>query len=131
MPDRYYVCSIIGTGSEGNPFRAKITESPDAKRVSAVIPSNPDGTPKNDWTVCRVDANNFTNIENTEGVFRLGTRALLNVNMPQAQKDLLEEKLQGINEHIDAILDIKVKDLVLRLIQIHHPHVDEVLEAFP
>jgi hypothetical protein len=129
MADRYYLCPIIGTGSEGNPFRAKIADA-NVTRVSAAISSGSDGKPTKRWTVCRVTAASFTEVEVMEGVTRLGTKATLDSALSLGQKDAIGEKLRDVGEDLDA-KDTTARSLVTRLIKKHYPHAKDVLEAFP
>jgi hypothetical protein len=127
--DRYYLCPIIGTGSEANPFRAKIADAA-VKRVSAVIDTGIDGKPTRRWTVCRVTATDFSEVEAVEGVTRLGERAALSTRLSADEKERLKNNLRGVDEDLDA-KDTTARALVTRLIKKHYPHVKDVLEAFP
>lgn len=130
MADRYYICIIVGTGTEANPYRAKVADGENVIRASAVIKSNPDGTPARKWTIARVDATDFTDIEAMTKVFRLGSRAALNLILTDAQKQWLKTRLQQMGEDVE-LSDIRVKHLILRLIKKHYPRVVDVLQAFP
>jgi hypothetical protein len=128
--DRYYLCPIVGTGSEGNPFRAKVEVGTNVTRVSAAIKSDDDGKPVHRWTVCRVTATDFTEVEKVEGVTRLGERAALSDRLSADEKERLKNSLQDVDEDLDA-KDLTSRALVTRLIKKHYPHVRDVLEAFP
>lgn len=57
---RAYVCPIIGTGTEEDPYRAQIRDIPGIGRVRAMISSNTasgpgQGTPRNNWAACWVE----------------------------------------------------------------------------
>lgn len=130
MADRYYLCPIVGTGSEGNPFRAKVADAAKVKRVSAVIKGDLNGRPIHRWTVCRVGADDFSGAEVVAKVFRLGSRAQLAAALTPTQKQAIKQRLQEWGEDIDAG-DVRLRDLLLRLIKRHYAHVKDVLEAFP
>ena len=128
--DRYYLCPIVGTGSEGNPFRAKVADAPKVKRVSAAIKSNTDGKPTYPWTIARVDADDFTAVEAMEGVTRLGTKGTLDSALSLDQQQGIDQGLKEQGEKLEA-KDTTPRALVTRLIQRHYAHVKDVLEAFP
>ncbi len=130
MADRYYVCPVIGTGTDNNPWRAAAGDADNVTRASAVIPSAPDGSPLRKWTVCRINATDFTDVEAMRGVFRLGTRAQLSSTLTDEQKTTLRTNLREIDEDVE-LTDVRARDLILRLIRRHHDHVDDVLVAFP
>jgi hypothetical protein len=130
MADRYYICPIIGSGSEANPFRAKVADAANVQRVSSVIKSEMDGKPTHRWTLCRVAATDFSAVEAMTGVIHLGSRTKLAGVLTNAQKQAVKTKLQAWGEDIDAG-DIRLRDLILRLIKRHYAHVEDVLEAFP
>jgi len=44
MSKRFYICKIVGDGSETNSYRPKVADYP--VKWAGMIPSNPDGTPK-------------------------------------------------------------------------------------
>lgn len=61
MSKRFYLCPIIGDGTENNPYRPKIANNIGVN-WSAPMPSNPDGTPKFPWTIVIVGAADHTSI---------------------------------------------------------------------
>ncbi len=126
--DRYYLCPVVGTGSEGNPFRAKVTDAK-VKRVSAVIKSNSDGRPTFPWTIARVTSTDFSEVEAMDGVTRLGTKTTLNTALSISQKDTIDTALKEQGEKLEG--DTTPRVLITRLIKRHYSHVDDVLEAFP
>ena len=130
MADRYYLCPVVGTGSEGNPFRASISDAKKVKRVSAAIKSNANGKPTYSWTICRVDADNFTEIEAMEGVVRLGIKITLDSPISIGDKQEIKDKLNAVGEDLD-IKDTTPRILITRLIKKHYSHVKDMLEAFP
>ena len=129
MADRYYICPIVGSGSGGNPFRAKVADALGVRRVSAVIKSGLDGKPVHRWTVARVDADDFSAVEAMTKVFRLGSKAQLAATLSPVQKQAIKTRLQEWGEDI-AAGDVNLRDLILRLIRRHYAHVKDVLEAF-
>lgn len=48
MSKRFYICKVIGDGTEDNPYRPKVADYPVS--WSGMLPSNPDGTPKYGFT---------------------------------------------------------------------------------
>jgi hypothetical protein len=52
---RFYLCPVIGTGAQDDPFRAKGHDIAVANGLPhvALIPSKPDGTPKYPWCLIR------------------------------------------------------------------------------
>jgi len=56
MARRYYVCKIIGDGTETNPYRPKVADYPVSWVV--VLGSNPDGSPKKAWALVLVNTVN-------------------------------------------------------------------------
>jgi hypothetical protein len=130
MSDRYYLCPIVGTGTEANPYRAKVADASKVGSVSAAIKSNPDGKPTYRWTVARVEAVDFTAVEAMEGVTRLGSKSTMESPLTIGQKQELEDKLQEVGENLDA-KDTTPRFLITRLIKRHYPHVVDVLQAFP
>ena len=126
--DRYYLCPVIGRGTENEPFRAKVADA-NVKRVSAVIKSNSDGKPTFPWTIVRVDATNFSEVETMDGVTRLGTKTTLDTALSLAQKSAIKTKLRDVGEDLEG--DTTPRTLITRLIKKHYAHVNDVGEAFP
>jgi hypothetical protein len=57
---RFYLCPVIGDGSDDNTYRPKLTG---LGEFSAMIPSNPDGTPKFSWTAVVVRATDWAALD--------------------------------------------------------------------
>jgi len=45
MAKRFYICKVVGDGSDENPYRPKVADYPNVN-WTAIINSNPDGSPK-------------------------------------------------------------------------------------
>jgi len=58
MTRRWFIVPVIGTGTKGDPYRVKLSIA-----HSALIPSNPDGTPRFNWALCLVSAADFTALD--------------------------------------------------------------------
>jgi len=59
---RYYICPIVGTGVDGDPYRAKISQYPH-RSTSAAILSLGNGAPSKTWAIVRVEADDWTAID--------------------------------------------------------------------
>lgn len=57
---RYAICPVIGSGAEGDPYRAKM---PVGMNHVAVIPSNPDGTPRWPWALVEVAGADLSSLD--------------------------------------------------------------------
>lgn len=57
MPVRYYICPVIGSGTDADPYRAKVTNYPTTETSSAI-----DIGIRN-WCLVRVKADDFTEID--------------------------------------------------------------------
>lgn len=55
---RYYVCRVVGDGTENNPYRPKVANYP--VNWVGILGSNPDGTPKKAWALVLVNAVDHT-----------------------------------------------------------------------
>jgi len=130
MAERYYIARIVGQGTEGDPYRAKPGDAANVQRVSACIATDEQGQPRFAWALCRVIATDFSAVEAMSGVFQLGSRADLDRALTSTQKAAIKVILQEWQENIGAT-DIRVRDLITRLIRRHYPYVNDVLEAFP
>lgn len=53
---RYYLSPIVGDGTRGNPYRAKIQDY--GVTVAALIPTDANGVPTRPWCLCHVEAQN-------------------------------------------------------------------------
>lgn len=58
MASRYYLCDVIGDGTEENPYRADLEDAPNIDGISAKIASGPDGRPVFPYCLCVVEAKN-------------------------------------------------------------------------
>ena len=58
MPKRYFLSPIIGTGTFSDPYRVKNNGANSA----AIIPSNPDGSPKFSYSLCLMSADSLTTL---------------------------------------------------------------------
>lgn len=76
MARRFYLSQIIGDGTELNPYRADVADL--GKPYAAIIPSNPDGTPKFQRALVIVNALDHTPILN---------RPLRNLDLPDLTMD--------------------------------------------
>lgn len=79
MAKRYYLSPIIGSGSDSDPYRAKVADY--GVNYVALIPSQPTGNPKQAWALAIVGTANHT--------------ALLNDNALAAMPDLLPNALMS------------------------------------
>jgi hypothetical protein len=61
MAKRWFLCPVIGTGAEGDYYRAKVADYGVAH--VAVIPSKPDGSPLLNWCIVKVAASDFTQLD--------------------------------------------------------------------
>lgn len=59
---RYYVCKIIGDGSDSEPYRPKVADYPVA--WVGMVGSNPNGTPRFGWALVLVDTVNHDQLLN-------------------------------------------------------------------
>lgn len=66
MAVRYYVCPIIGTGTEDDPYRAAVEDQ--RINYSAEIPTGPDGRPLDTTCVVAVDEKDAETVERIAGV---------------------------------------------------------------
>lgn len=58
MAKRWFICPVVGTGTSDDPWRAKAHDL--NVNCTAVIPSNPDGSPQFNWCLVKVAAIDFT-----------------------------------------------------------------------
>lgn len=56
MARRYYISRVVGDGTDGDPYRAKIADYGVAH--VAIIASGPDGHPSRPWALCLVNTTN-------------------------------------------------------------------------
>jgi hypothetical protein len=61
MAKRWYIAPVIGTGAEEDAYRPKV---PEGINWVAVIPSNPDGTPRFNWCLVKVAATDHSALLN-------------------------------------------------------------------
>lgn len=66
MSKRYYISPIIGSGVEGDPYRAKVSEHP-MRAHAVLVPTHPEGHPQyghpvHPWTLAIVDADDHAPI---------------------------------------------------------------------
>lgn len=66
MAKRYYVCDVIGDGSEFNPYRAKIADM--GVSWVGVIPTDATGKPVKTWALALVDTVNHARLSATAGI---------------------------------------------------------------
>ncbi len=101
----YFVVPIGGLGTAGSPYRA-IT--PSLPSESAMIPSNPDGTPKNTWGLLASDVSDTTRLQNALGVIQLP--GLSDTNISQLILNDIE-LLTGV----DMTGVVSGEDIIMRL----------------
>jgi hypothetical protein len=63
---RYYITPIIGSGVEGDPYRAKVSEH-SIRAHAVLIPTHPEGHPQyghpvHDWGLAIVDSDDHTSV---------------------------------------------------------------------
>lgn len=58
---RWFLCPVIGSGTEADPYRAKVADL--GVDHSAMIPSRADGTPRFLWCIVAVDTASFTALD--------------------------------------------------------------------
>lgn len=68
MATRYYICDVIGDGTDDNPYRADLQDAPGIDGISAVIASGPDGRPAFPYALCVVEASNHLPLRARQGV---------------------------------------------------------------
>jgi hypothetical protein len=61
MARRWYLCPVVGTGTEDDSYRAKVADF--GVNHIAVIPSKPDGTPRFGWCLVKVNAASFAALD--------------------------------------------------------------------
>lgn len=127
--ERYYLCPIIGRGTERDSYRAAVADVPGVQRVSAAIKSAPDGTPAMPWTLCRVIAPSLTAVEAVDGVTSMGSKTGGTAALSVAERAEMQDKLTAVGEDLKAA-DTNLKTLRLRLVQRHYAHVASMKEAF-
>ncbi len=71
MSQRFYVAAVelVDMPQGGQGYRPAL---PVGVSFSAIIPSNPDGTPRLPWVVCLVDADDHSELEKSASVMSLG-----------------------------------------------------------
>lgn len=69
MAKRYYVCDVIGDGSEFDPYRAKIADMDVA--WSGITPTDETGTPTSTWALAIVETVNHARLSGTPGIDQL------------------------------------------------------------
>lgn len=68
MAARYYLCDVIGAGTEDSPYRADLADAPGINGISAVIASGPDGRPLYPYALCVVEADDHQQLRTRPGV---------------------------------------------------------------
>ncbi len=61
MSKRHCICPVIGSGSDANPYRAKIADLANVN-TSVIIPSKPDGSPKYLFAFCIFSASSIASV---------------------------------------------------------------------
>lgn len=61
MPRRVYLSKIVGSGTEDDPFRAKVADHGAAH--GATIPSQADGTPASTWALLIAEATSLDSVD--------------------------------------------------------------------
>jgi hypothetical protein len=102
---------------------------PGVERVTAII-STPHGEPEHKWTLCRVTAPSFTDVDALDRVISLGSILSGTGTLSLAQRTALRTKLQALGEDLE-VDDTNIRKLVLRLARKHYRHVTRLAEAFP
>lgn len=82
---QYYLANIIGTGVHGDAYRVNVATG---FNYSAIIPSNPDGTPKFSWGVVIAS----TTLPNTTGLI-----AIPNISLDASTSTLTGPQVTAVN----------------------------------
>lgn len=80
MAKRWFLCPVVGTGAADDPYRAKAHDY--GVDYSAVIPSNPDGTPRFNWCLAKVAASDFAALD-ADGAFDAWPNVSLDTTVAQ------------------------------------------------
>ena len=87
----YYVCDVIGNGTESDPYRPDIADHGDFS--VAALPSNADGTPSTVWALA------VSPVQNAAGVRKLPS-------LPPEAADVAKTKLDEILATMGITSDI-------------------------
>lgn len=68
MASRYYLCDVVGDGTEDNPYRAALEDEPGIDGIATVIASGPDGRPVYPYALCVVESDDHQRLRNRKNV---------------------------------------------------------------
>lgn len=127
MSKRYYICDIIGDGTEDNPYRPAVADL----GVAWVgdIPTGPDGHPTSTWALVMVATQNHGPVRARQGVDALpefpldGKVSAINA----ATKTAMENALSRRNLPANTIVDGKdgYRDVIRAIGRANAPGFDE------
>lgn len=96
---RWFVSRIVGTGIEGDSFRAKVADLPGVTAYVAQIPSDPlTGAPVRQWALCHVEATDYPAIAADPDVF-----VLPNITLDQLLGALTTQQRTAIRQKVQAV----------------------------
>lgn len=109
MAKRYVIGPVVGSGTLGNPYRAKVA---DICPAVSVIPSNPDGSPKYNFALSLVSTDNLAAVLAITNLYALPDYALdgrMDGMESNARTGLVQSveayDLDGNGLHLDATHD--------------------------
>jgi len=126
---RLYVCPIIGDGSGENNIRSAATDKPGVitcRSAIASIMTGPNrGKPKYPWTICWVQADDWTAIEADSSFILLSDREVdsLEKTIDANKKTVLKTSRIISQQESDTINTDR--DIIRLLVKKHYPHTDE------
>jgi len=128
---RFYVCPIIGTGVEGDPYRPAIADKVQGKWTACIdnVPRGQvnEGRPRHNWTVLWAEAVDWSLADADSNILKLGDRtadpAILSRNVPNSIKTKLVQR--GVLTLAEAALVTTVRSLLRLLIKKHYSYADE------
>lgn len=95
---RWFVSRIVGTGTDTDPFRAKVQRLPGVTACVAQIPSDPlTGGPLRQWALCHVEATDYAAVAADPDVFALPNIAKdqLLGSLTLAQRTAIRNRMQS------------------------------------
>ena len=108
---RYCISPVMGAGTIGNPYRATVSNVAGVN-AAAVIPTNPNGSPKYHFALCVVAAPSMTDVSQVSNLYLLpdvGLDTRMDGMEAQARADM-EQSVEAYNLdsaglHFDAAHD--------------------------